>query len=135
MTHRERIAYHEAGHAVMALVDGLGLKSATIEMPEPIVRLDWWRRDVFAPTSHQYARFFIGGFCAELHFAPKGQELFSSSHDFANARESLGEKNHWIFLLTEVNEVIGSQWPLVERIATALLEHGTLSGSEIERLR
>jgi len=130
----ERIAYHEAGHATLALVEGLGLRSASIE-PDPAVYTDWRRRDTFAPTPRQYARFFIGGFCAELQFAPKGQLLASSSYDFANARRKLGERDHWFPLLPEVNAAVASHWPLVERIAQALLERGTLTGREIEWLR
>ena len=74
------------------------------------------------------------GFCAESRFAPSATRALNRGRDFDRARESLGEKSHWIFLLSAVDEVIGSQWPMVERLATALLKRGTLSETEIARL-
>ncbi len=133
ITKRERIAYREAGHAAMALIDGLGLRRASIE-PDPVVLTDM-RLTVPSSTPHRVARFYIAGFCAELHFAPKGSKLLNSEHDFARARESLHGRNHWFFMLPEVSAVVASNWTLVARIATALLERGTLSGRELERLR
>jgi hypothetical protein len=87
-TQRDRIAYHEAGHVTMALVDGLGLRSASIE-PEHVVLTDW-RRTVFSPTPHRSTRFYLGGFCAESRSAPSATRALNSRRDFYRARESLG---------------------------------------------
>jgi hypothetical protein len=81
------------------------------------------------------ARFYLGGFCAESRFAPSATRALNSRLDFERARESLGEKSHWIFLLSAVDEIIAAHWSEVDAIARALLERGTLSGDEIARLR
>lgn len=88
-----------------------------------------------SPRPHRLARFYLGGFCAESRFAPSATRALNSRLDFERARESLGEKSHWIFLLSAVDEIIAAHWSEVDAIARALLERGTLSGDEIARLR
>ena len=115
----------------MALVDRLDLRSASIE-PRPEVLTDW-RRTGISPTPYRSARFYLGGFCAESRFAPSATRPRNSRLDFERARELLGEKRHWIFLLSAVDEIIAAHWSEVEVVARALLERGTLSGEEIVR--
>ena len=59
-TQRDRVAYHEAGHVTIALVDGLDLRSASIE-PEPVVLTDW-RRTVFSTTPTAWRGFISADF-------------------------------------------------------------------------
>lgn len=126
----ERIAIHESGHAVVALVTGLGVRFASIEVGREEVVTDWRRSRVQRPCIEERVMFHIAGWAAERRYAPALTQWHNSRDDFDRADELLQCRDAAL-LMRETDDLIRQHWPVVEVIARALLERTTLSGEEI----
>jgi hypothetical protein len=89
---RKRMAHHEAGHAVVAVIEGLGLRHARLA-PEPEVLTNWRLDRVAWLCIEQRAKFFIAGYCADRRFAPvlASRENGENVHDFAQVLQLVDE--------------------------------------------
>lgn len=158
----ERIAYHEAGHAVSALVLGLrvehvrlgplrhGGQGAVVQLRAPrwfVVDFERWRRvRRLTPTRRRYIRAHIvnslAGRAAECrHLIAYGREpsrSFVGSYDWdAVLRASfMAGKGRWrpSSLRREAERLIRENWDRVAAVAEALLERRMLSGAELRQL-
>jgi hypothetical protein len=135
-----RIAVHEAGHAVVALHEGLTLRHARIEPPrEALLDLKPYPRGDIWPVVHAHARFYLAGYVAERRFAPDDTKLENSAEDFKAAHAVLGNaclrRDEPLELLrAQTDLIIALNWHQVERVARALIERGILSGGEISEI-
>jgi hypothetical protein len=62
-----RTAIHEASHATLAIVQGLGIKGARLG-DEPSVLLNWRLNRVAGQMVDDRVRFLLAGFCADRRF-------------------------------------------------------------------
>jgi hypothetical protein len=66
---RERIAYHESGHVIIAVAEKLGLRYARIA-PTAEVFTNWQLNRVGGFCVESIVKFHIGGHAADKIFAP-----------------------------------------------------------------
>ena len=131
---RARIAHHEAGHAVIAVVQGLGLRHARIA-PEPEVLTNAALNGVAWPCVEERARFYCGGFCADRHYSPSCASRANSEHDLREALHLLDcSAARLACAIHETDRLIVAHWRAVEAVATALLERESLTAMELHRI-
>jgi ATP-dependent Zn protease len=129
---RETVAWHEAGHAVIAAV--LGSEIKTVSLNDAIVLER--PRHVTVDDGLNGAIIALAGPITEMRrFNYKELERCWASGwsgDLANARQryagNLGEA------FRRADHLLRRHWRAVERVADALLARGELSGAEVRRL-
>lgn len=124
-----RTAYHEAGHAITALALGLRLDEVSLDVTadrwgEGDTRASGWSSRV------QVAEVALGGAIAERGFL--GDIGDGCGHDEAMVAAVM--ENGSVPAATSVRSIVELNRPAVKVIAEALLEHGTLSGGDVEAL-
>jgi hypothetical protein len=123
--HGARIAYHEAGHAVMATWYGQDLETVSIRPGEANSG-----SSVTLPTSG-YERNLtanlivsLSGLVAEAEFAGEVPPEWWS----------VGARGDFEQIRVLVRPLIVKNWPAIEAVAHALLEKGTLTGRQVSGL-
>ena len=159
---RTRTAYHEAGHAVAAVLLGIGVSSITIvpdvrEMSSGMTEY----RDTLDTTDtdrvDRYAVAFLAGPVAEARFTPEPIDweakddyidavgcvagitdrmtlVWGDPTDLREAIERAGAEERMRGLVELAEGLVEKHWTQVETVAHALLEANTLEGDEAERL-
>ena len=145
-----RSAYHEAGHAVVALALGLPIKKVTIEPTETLrgsVSLDLADDDAPEESLTPAQRVKLG--IVELSWAlagPLAEEIAlgeadaGSRRDYRDADQAVERTDatmgtlpwqwrHWA--ATRVESYLRQNWDLVERLAVALLMQRTMTGTRV----
>lgn len=161
-TEKQAVAYHEAGHAVVAMLQGMPLRSISVERTDdsggetdlqeigmPVEELGEIVEDGRRPTAlevvilEQHMRMSLAGEIAQFHFAPESVHAFHASFDmkFLGFLQliagSKAEVDAWFGLLRiQTESLINRHWKMIEAIATALLDRERLTGDEaLEVLR
>jgi Zn-dependent protease len=138
---KRRTAHHEAGHAVIACVFGVELKSATI-LVKPFsdgwaggsVSFKGWREDweAHAPPDDAGAIIGLAGPMAELRYAPRLRNRDGWGSDRRQAAELVGGDPARIHAAeAKARDLVAQHWPAIQRVATALLDRSRLSREEI----
>jgi hypothetical protein len=137
------VAYHEAGHATAAVVLGLGVESATI------VRDGDRLGHVIVPVDeHGGVEYYIkqatmtwcGVLAGERHVGVVVEDLGGDDHQQIEAYGDLaglgfGEAPTFAaWTRQRAMNLLAAHWAAVAAVALALLEHDTLTGSEVRRL-
>lgn len=159
---RERLAYHEAGHAAAAVSLGRGVGKATI-VPEPPLYSGYVDYAIVfdVPTLRRNPREMdnqivlgLAGPVAQARASGQalawededdfldavelltGINVLSAQVEGRSAFEAIGAKNraHLITLIDRTERTMDEHWGEVEAIAAALLKSGTLSGDEVHSL-
>lgn len=139
--YRRRVAYHEAGHAVVAHLSGARIESVGIEESErhsgglrahrpPHLELE---------DARTHAGISLAGFHSQSRLNP-AVELGGWDDDFRDARDllsrddalSLDEELRRVHAFTA--KLVRQWWPAIERIAEKLLERGSLGDEEVAAL-
>ena len=150
-------AYHEAGHAVVALLLGMRLRSVTIlfdeehhnkglcscEPEKGLDRVDEWplpRREAWA---NRRITFVIAGPIAEKRFTNRTNRAGSSA-DFDEAvriaeKVSLSDREaerqiDWLWERANNLLAVKETWKAVEEVAAALLAQQTLTGRAVKKI-
>jgi ATP-dependent Zn protease len=136
-------AYHEAGHAVIALRLGYEVEKATIVRRQGVLG----RVDVLPRTSPDDIKINLAGQLAEALVNSNDEQIQLGAHrDWQNARRSarkfvaLGfinsrEKGILIDeLLAETTALVRRDRDAISRVAEALLERKTLTGAEVRQI-
>ena len=152
-----QIAYHEAGHAVTAIVLNLKIVTVTIERGED----SQGTCKVFGVMAYRYtnlrerksiARDYIlnsySGFEAEKMFNPEADPGFSAD-DFEDAEDTsktfailprkcfVGDEKHLAYLerfKIGARKLLRKSWPSVKAVAEAPMEGKTLTHEEVEQI-
>jgi len=138
-TRDEATAYHEAGHAVVALALGRQVHQVSILPNKDRLGVCEFRKPSFRPTEDWIEReilISLGGIAAEArHTGVHAWE--SAGRDFQYveklAVERAGERRaerYTTRMLSKAEHLISQDenWRAIEKIAKALLETGTISG-------
>lgn len=139
---RERVAIHEAGHAIVAYYSGARVMSARLADDPLEEELGYTRVLVQPGRTDIAASVALGGEAAEsIRYKRRVEPL--TSVDYQRARSTLGAEcdgnrgmtSHLTeFTFFVVQQLLRDVWPEVESLAKALSEAGYLSGAEIERI-
>jgi len=122
---REVLAWHEAGHAVVASLLSCEVKTVSLRPPSC-----WARGDGL-----EGACIALAGPLAEMRrFGHNTAQHWANgwSGDAANARERYD--GHLGEAIRRTDHLLRCNWQWVELVADALLKCGSLSGAEVERL-
>jgi Peptidase family M41 len=152
---RKAIAYHEAGHIVAAVDQGVQVREATI-MPNGDdlgqvthhsifgrIRLDSDRSQRARRRVERSIIVSMAGPAAQRLYCKRnrarswplhgGESDYSKAFDIAcdmcSSHEAAEAYLNWLAIAA--HDLIGAQWALVEIFASALLEHSTLSAVQI----
>lgn len=141
MVDREHTAYHEAGHAVIALRLGYEVRKVTIKPRQGVLGKAYIRNR----TSPDDIRIDLAGALAEALVNPNDEQIQLGSHsDWRNARRStsefvalgfIGDQEEGILiheLLQETRALVRRDAKVIARVAEALLHHETLTGEDIK---
>ena len=128
---RDLVAYHEAGHAVVAWAMGYRVHSAH-------VKAEGGCECVCADPVEGEGKFilcFAGPAAQRKHGT---YETWHGGHDLARAVE-IGDRfsvsdDRVSKLIDRAHELVAEHWPSVGRVAEALIERGALDAVEIEAL-
>jgi hypothetical protein len=152
------IAYHEAGHAVVAFFLAVPLRRATIVADAKtlghvtsaaIPRAtsdDIEYGDRFTPgrlRAEKNAMILMAGELAQRRFNPRSVRSYHANHDRLGIDHllqrygaylpdrSIDYRPHYTMLRLWTEELLRREWPAVESVAKALIDRRTLSGIEI----
>jgi hypothetical protein len=150
---RERVAYHEAGHAVMAWAVGSKLRRVDIEKTEGREgqthdttltrneRLDYVVTDRARLKMEGDAQVFLAGRTAEIILNPRSRPYgyrgdYSKAIDLVScfAANNRVVETHLAYLEARAHAALTRYWPAVVALALALLAQVTVSGDEAERV-
>lgn len=131
---RERIAFHEAGHAVVAIHERLGLRHISIGK-EPECRTNWQMNRCTGSTAAAQARFYVAGYVADRRYALAlaAREGGENEYDFTQALR-LVDQDYLERLLMEAERIVATHWTQIEAVAGALLEREVLSAFELYKI-
>jgi hypothetical protein len=155
MTERST-AYHEAGHAVAAIAQGVAVRSITIvpskqegyagrvqhEDLTRRVNLDTDNSPNIRSRIERQIVVALAGAAAQRKYDRRSWRSFHSSGDYetaANLADAISSSTaaseaflNWLAIATD--DLIATRWVEVEKIAKALLEEKTLSGPRVREL-
>jgi hypothetical protein len=147
---REFLAFHEAGHAVMATILRRPIRRASIRQTHGLTGyVDYQHassalgdvREEHRPIIETDALILLAGRAAECE-RTLGSPLSHASLDRQNARALLATLEdseevvmNWMrYLLVRAQSMLQQDWPLVHAVAHALLEHEELDGDAVLRV-
>lgn len=129
------LAYHEAGHAVVAHLLGLEVQDACVEPDFGVTYVDYGERELCA----ERALVALAGPLAHCRYAnPAGGSLFfpkGNTSDFAiyEASQKFLPFAHEQ-TVSDLAAVLEAHWPAVSAVAAALLKRGKLTGAQVVQL-
>jgi hypothetical protein len=147
-------AYREAGHVVAALtqsrVDHSAAFARTVEFRSPVVHKNVLRGAKFGLDTSEGARLRaerailvrLAGPAAQKRHAPRslrsrhGESDLKQALDLASSVSSSPSEAYAFVarLGIAADDLIEARWPLVERVASALIEGSPLSAAQIRRI-
>ncbi len=147
-------AYHESGHAVMCWLNGVRLKSVTIDPDEDYVgfcRHEKIIRGRFPETDNsdrmrlkleRHVMISAAGPIAQKLYNPRSFRNYHASADYEtvmtwalNANGSQKQAEAWLrWLEIRTKETLQVRWAIVKGLAEELLRANTLSGDKVQEL-
>ncbi len=149
LSQRRATAFHEAGHAVVAVWENVRFRYVTIVPGDGAaghlrhLRTPWQRAgSVGRGSAERQARICLAGPIAQRRFSPRSVRRYHAHGDYEMATDlalrlgsSKEEADAWVRLWEiQVRGHLDRRWPAVESLAAALVERGTVSGEEARRL-
>lgn len=145
-------AYHEAGHAVIAWKRGLKVKSATIVPGDGFdgrvrhssalgrINIEFDGSDRARIRVETAIVVSLAGPEAQRRFNPRSWRAYHGETDYALVTDLALRANgspettqafvDWLSLVAR--DVVVLSWPIIEKVAAALIERNTLSAVELE---
>jgi hypothetical protein len=145
VSEEERTAYHEAGHAVINHLTGLGIKKITIVSTQsrlgnvdPVIQVGPWlncskqniKTVCLASCGGYAAEFVVDGKAALDQTDAVTLEGLLQELDVAEEAMRAHTKRFWVRAI----RMLKKNWPAVEALADPLLRHGELSGEQATQI-
>jgi len=143
MEQLKHTAYHEAGHAVMALRLGYEVRKVTIVRRQGVLG----KAEIRNRTSPDDIRIDLAGALAEALVNPNDEQIqLGALSDWRNVRRStrefvalgfIGDQEGDILieeLLQETRALVRRDKAAITKVAEALLEHKTLTGDDVKHI-
>jgi ATP-dependent Zn protease len=153
---KQTVAYHEAGHSVVAHGLGYQVDDVSIvckeargraKLPNPMHRKDPELAQHRILLEHT-AIIALAGPIAQKRHSPRSDwrgsgsgygEFMTQGADFQIVSrlitrvhcEGKVAETFWRYLEAQAEHLVNRNWPAIERVAQALLKHGALSGDEV----
>jgi len=136
-------AHHEAGHAVAAVIRRVHFRHVTIEAQDDAAgHVAYLRPARGMKQMHARGMIALAGEAAQRRFNPRSvrrhhgagdrEAVLDYAIDKSNsAREAQALVNLW---QVQADNLVEMRWPVIARVATALLERRTLSYDDVQKL-
>jgi hypothetical protein len=143
-------AYHEAGHAVIAWKSGIKVKSVTIvpgdgfdgqvDQASPLrgINLEFDGSDRARIRAEAAIVISLAEPLAQRRFSPRSWHSYHGATDHAvvtelamrvsGSQEQMQAFVYWLRLVAR--DMVALLWPIIEKVAAALIERNTLSAEE-----
>ena len=149
---RRSAAYHEAGHAVVAVALGVGVESVSLHPDESRGTLEWYSgaRVHLKEGQRRYededVTIILAGAAAQKKHAPSSMRRYSAMGDYEKARSLVffGAKpddklyilfqQRWDWLVAEASKAIEANWHVIDVVARRLFAVGEISGVEVKKI-
>jgi hypothetical protein len=149
------MAFHEAGHAVAAVAQRIGLESVSILPDKTRGTFEYYSGGRINVKPGEFdvgdrgVILLLSGIASQKKHAPTSVRRFSGLTDYEKAKQLVfGRtdpqrsddplmvllKNRWEWLVEETRQLIEANWLVVGVVADRLLETGELSGKEVETI-
>ena len=151
---REEVAYHEAGHAVMAYFLGVRVLSASIQPEEGISEghvlfpgVPTWVENNDSPRAYRWLEYSVrvamaGPVAYRIHTGTHSEHAASSdsrqavdlAYHACGSTRQVEAWLHWLHVVVEEYLSSPMRWKAVEAVAAALLKHKRLSGRRLRKI-
>ena len=149
---RRSSAYHEAGHAVVAVVLGVGVESVSLYPDKSRGTLEWYsvaRTNLTVGKSlydDEGVIIILAGAAAQKKHAPSSIRRHAATGDYEKARSLVffGAKpdheaymlfqKRWDWLVAEASKMIEANWHVIDAVARRLFAVGEISGVEVKKI-
>jgi len=154
----EEVAYHEAGHAVMAYLIGKRIKKITIipsdsllgqvehsgfsKKSEELESTDYWNYsmrklvdgDVMLHYAGQIAQAYYSGKSPEAGSYSDDQKAAHMAINVTGSAEELDAYLYWLYVRTQKLICSEMNWPLIEAVAKELMSVKKMSGRRARKI-
>ena len=153
MANETRRAYHEAGHLVAAIHQGVSVSGATImptedytkgiigQLDELLHSIKWNLSDSLVNRVEKYIRVCMGGGCSERFWKFGGFRVAHVQTDHKIAADLLKRicapnkfDSYWKLLDRQTTDLLEKHWEFVEYTVHQLIESKTLSDERCRQL-
>lgn len=145
-------AYHEAGHAVVAVALGIAVESISVHPDKSRGTLEWYssaRTNLECgenPYGDEGVVILLAGGAAQKRHAPSSMRRYTALGDYKKARslvfcgvdaehEAYGMfMKRWNWLVAESSNMVEANWHVIDAVAKRLLVVGEMTGNELTRI-
>lgn len=145
-------AYHEAGHAVVAVALGIAVESISVHPDKSRGTLEWYSS---APTNLECGEnpygdegviILLAGAAAQKKHAPSSMRWYTAIGDYDKVQTLVFHgvkaehegyavfKKRWDWLVAETTKITEANWHVIDAVARRLLIVGEITGNEVKTI-
>ena len=134
------VAYHEAGHAVIAHMLGCRVERVSIDEDSGATLIKWSRRveqgierQILSTLAGPYSQ---RRFAPRSHWRSRSHAGFASGYDFDNVTGLIFDlhgkgkvaERYWAYVEARAEALVDQHWLHIESVVKVLLKHGAITG-------